>query len=227
LPLGSALHNAHAFMRASQQKREPVVLDDARQVFAESYDVLASNPIVEFSDESEREAHREAGFKYVALIHADLRKDEVLAVEEPFEVPLVDPGTGEVLDRPLKGVLDLVCREPDGSLVVVDLKTAATRYSPDRLRTDLQATLYSYAATILYPERAAFRFDVVLKARTPRFEHVYVTRGEEDYRRMIGLVRIAERAIEAGVFVPSDGFYCQGCGFKRSCRSWTGRVAAA
>jgi hypothetical protein len=57
---------------------------------------------------------------------------EILAVEEPFDVPLIDLDSGEVLDRALVGTLDLVERDAEGRVVVVDLKTSARRYTEDQ-----------------------------------------------------------------------------------------------
>ena len=53
---------------------------------------------------------------------------EVVAVEQPFAVPLIDQETGEVLERDLVGTLDLLERDAEG-LVVVDLKTSARKYT--------------------------------------------------------------------------------------------------
>jgi hypothetical protein len=59
---------------------------------------------------------------------------EVLAVEQPFAVPLIDQETGEGLDRDLVGTLDLLKRDADG-LVVVDLKTSARKYTDLQVQT--------------------------------------------------------------------------------------------
>ena len=59
---------------------------------------------------------------------------EVVAVESAFAVPLVDQATGAVLDRDLVGSLDLVERDAEGRLVVVDLKTAARKYTSTSVR---------------------------------------------------------------------------------------------
>ncbi len=48
---------------------------------------------------------------------------EIVGVEQPFDVPLIDLDTGEVLDRALVGTLDLIERDGEGRIVVVDLKT--------------------------------------------------------------------------------------------------------
>jgi RecB family exonuclease len=57
---------------------------------------------------------------------------EIVGVEQPFDVPLIDLDTGEVLDRALVGTLDLLERDAQGGLVVVDLKTSARKYSEDQ-----------------------------------------------------------------------------------------------
>lgn len=225
LVLGSAVHHAHAFVRSRQKAGKPTVLDDARQVFVESFEAMASNPIVAFQ-EGEAESLREEGLKYVDLIATNLGKEEVVAVEQDFEVPLVD-STGEVLERPLRGSFDLVLRAADGSLVVEDLKTAAVRYSADKLANDLQATTYCYAASRLWPGGARFRFAVVLKHRKPTFERIEVVRHQAAFDRLIALVRMAEKGIDAGVFVPNDGCWaCNGCGYRSACAKWAAEPAS-
>ena len=54
---------------------------------------------------------------------------EIVGVEQPFDVPLIDLDTGEVLDRALVGTLDLIERDAEGRTVVVDLKRAARKYT--------------------------------------------------------------------------------------------------
>jgi len=75
------------------------------------------------------------------MLEAFYRKQEpgteVVGVEIPFEVPLIDQETGEVLDRPLVGSLDLIERSAEGQLVVVDIKTAGRKY------TEVQASYCS------------------------------------------------------------------------------------
>src|SRR5437868_2919273 len=71
LILGSAIHHAHAFLRVQQKRGERVVLDDAKQVFAESLATLAEGGLVHF-EEGEFEEKREAGLGYVDLLHANL-----------------------------------------------------------------------------------------------------------------------------------------------------------
>ena len=48
---------------------------------------------------------------------------EIVSVGQPFSVPLIDPDTGELLERDLVGTWDLRERDAEG-FVVVDLKTS-------------------------------------------------------------------------------------------------------
>src|SRR5262249_21392758 len=52
---------------------------------------------------------------------------------------------GAVLDRDLLGTLDLVERDAQGRLVVVDLKTAAREYTDLQVEASLQLSIDSYA----------------------------------------------------------------------------------
>jgi len=46
---------------------------------------------------------------------------DVVAVEQPFKVPLIDPETGEVLERDVVGSLDLLQRDAEGLVVTVEV----------------------------------------------------------------------------------------------------------
>jgi RecB family exonuclease len=95
---------------------------------------------------------------------------QVVAVDSAFAVPLVDQATGAVLERDLVGTLDLVERQADGRLVVVDLKTAARKYSDLQVDASLQLSIYSYATAMngLADEQdLRLRFDVLTKTRQP------------------------------------------------------------
>ncbi len=94
---------------------------------------------------------------------------EVVGVEVPFEVPLIAQETGELLDRPLVGSLDLLERSPEGRLVVVDIKTASRKYTALQVEASLQLSIYSYATAmngLADQEDLRLRFDVLTKSRS-------------------------------------------------------------
>lgn len=63
-------------------------------------------------------------------------------------MPLIDPETGEVLDRDLVGTLDRLEKDSEGRVVVVDLKTAARKYGDLQVDASLQLSVYSYATAM-------------------------------------------------------------------------------
>ena len=102
-----------------------------------------------------------------------------MAVESAFAVPLVDQDTGAVLDRDLVGSLDLVERDPEGRLVVVDLKTAARKYSDLQVEASLQLSVYSYATAmngLADQEDLRLRFDVLTKTKQPELHRYWTQR---------------------------------------------------
>jgi len=104
---------------------------------------------------------------------------EIVGVEQPFDVPLIDQDTGEVLDRALVGTLDLLERDAEGGLVVVDLKTSARKYSDLQVEASLQLSVYSYATQMngLADEQdLRLRFDVLTKTKQPELCRYWTTR---------------------------------------------------
>jgi hypothetical protein len=89
---------------------------------------------------------------------------EIVGVEQPFDVPLVDLDTGEVPDRALVGTLDLIERDGEGRVVVVDLKTSARKYTSLQTEASLPLSVYSYATAmngLAGQEDLRLRFDVL------------------------------------------------------------------
>jgi len=69
------------------------------------------------------------GGRMLAVYVREYRGGPVRQIELPFRVPLTDKQTGETLDLPLDGYIDLL--EADGT--VVELKTSGKAFSRSRL----------------------------------------------------------------------------------------------
>ena len=112
---------------------------------------------------------------------------EVVAVEQPFVVPLIDQETGEVLDRDLVGTLDLLERDAEG-LVVVDLKTSARKYTDLQVEASLQLSVYSYAVGLSQftnRDDVRLRFDVLTKTGQPELHRYWTTRDRAANARYV------------------------------------------
>ena len=147
----------------------------------------------------------------------------IQSVAEPFRIDM--PG----LSKPVIGELDMVISEQTpfddenakGSDTIVDFKTAARMWSDDRPAKDLQATVFSYAFEKTHGHRPSFRFDVVTKAKTPTVKHLHTSRDEDHYQRLEKMFLMADKGIQAGIFLPNEGsFACADCPFADHCAGW-------
>ena len=92
-----------------------------------------------------------------------------LAVEQAFQVPLVNPDTGSPSRAfTVAGRIDGIVRLPDGRMAVLEVKTCSEDISPDseywlRLRGDGQISLYVLAARALGYDAATVLYDVTRK----------------------------------------------------------------
>ena len=124
-------------------------VEDVQAYFASLWALETAHRPVRFGEKDSPESLLDLGTRMLAVLCAEVPDaTEVVAVESAFAVPLVDQATGAVLDRDLVGTLDLVERDAEGRLVVVDLKTAARKYSDLQVEASLQLSIYSYATAM-------------------------------------------------------------------------------
>ena len=138
------------------------------------------------------------------------------AVEQPFEMTMIDPDTGEVLEEKLVGVMDLVLIEDD-DFVLVEHKTAAKKWTLDQLLYDFQVTAYQMAVHEKGRENVRLRYQVITKTKSPQVQIEDVMRtdaDEDDFRRIsLGVLK----AIDHGVSYPVRGWQCRGCPYQTAC----------
>jgi CRISPR/Cas system-associated exonuclease Cas4 (RecB family) len=153
------------------------------------------------------------------LVRAYLAKygeQPVVAVEERFEVDLVNPDTGECLPRPLLGYFDLLVEDGDS---IVEVKTTARAWSASSLDRHLQVGAYAAAAIAMHGE-AKVVVHTIIKTKTPRVEELLVERTEESNRWFFQAASAIERAIGASHFPPTPGPLCFECEFAKACLEW-------
>ena len=140
--------------------------------------------------------------------------DEVVATDVAFRVNL--PGS-----KPLIGEFDAVV-EHQGRVIIVDFKTAASKWPAVKCHKDLQATAYLYALRQgLDSRESLFRYDVITKAKTPTVTRYLTNRTQDDFDRFLQLVKIADRVVEDELFYPHEtSFACSGCQYSGACLRW-------
>jgi len=140
------------------------------------------------------------------------------AIEHPFEVPLVDQQSGESLDLPLVGRIDLIETGP----VIVDLKTSAYKPDPKDVNMNLQMTAYSYAYHHITGEFPKLRMDYLIKTKTPRLERVKTSRNSLAFRKLFLLTKEVLNGIRSRIFFPNPSWRCGDCEYRQVCWMFNG-----
>src|SRR5262245_60559412 len=211
---GVGIHAAAAYFFRGVAQGAPPGVADVQGHFEALWNLETQAQPLRFGEKETKESLRDLAMRMLAVLHQEFDpRTRVLAVEEPFRVPLVDVDTGEVLDRDLVGTVDLVERDAERRLVVVDLKTAARRYSDLQAEQSLQLSIYSYAMSLgphAGEEDVHLRFDVLTKTRQPELCRYWTTRDRAASVRLFRLTAEVLKAIETAIFHPIVGWQCKG-----------------
>lgn len=178
-------------------------------------------PAIKFAEDETSEKLLATGRAMLGAYMANLNPEErILGVAVPFSVLLRD-AAGVALASPLIGELDCVTDSPDGP-IIVDWKTAAKRWSPNKATLDLQPTCYLYAVPE-YDRRPVrgFRFEIITKTKEPAVQCCDTTRDQDSVERLVETVKVIERQVRAEAFLPNDqSWSCGDCPYAEPCKSW-------
>ena len=227
LSFGSAYHRALEWVHLTRKEGHVPKPNESGDLFADIWGrQLEDDKNIRFDESQDAEACRVQGMDMVAAYVEQIDSEErVLSVNAAFAVPLVD-SEGKVLEKPLVGELDLVV--DCNGVTVCDMKTSARRWPKGQADKSLQPTAYIYAYRQLHGDGVPFRYDVAIKNKKPVIEHHVTRRTQDQFRRMVELIKRVESMIAAGHFLPNESsFYCSGCPHHEPCRAWhteAGRV---
>ena len=224
LAFGSGIHGAAAFLfRGVGQGSRPSVAD-VQGFFEAFWNLETEHRPLRFGEKESKASLLDLAARMLAVLCDNVADGtDVVAVEQPFKVPLIDQETGELLDRDLVGKIDVLERDAERRLVVVDLKTAARKYTDVQVEMSLQLSVYSYAASmngLADQDDVRLRFDVLTKTKQPELHRYWTTRDRAANVRLFRLVSEVLGAIEAGAFHPIVGWQCKDCVFRSKCWAW-------
>ena len=155
--------------------------------------------------------------------NVDLAGMEIVGVEVPLSATLFTD-TGGKTDINLIGVIDLLLRDANGNLLVVDNKTSKQAKSQDAVDDDLQFSSYSYlliANKYVFPcAEVNCRFDVLRKLKTPKLEHYFTSRTAEHRKRFSKIANAVLAGIESRLFIPVKNWMCSDCQYSDACADW-------
>jgi len=217
LAFGSSVHAAVEWFHRERLAGRTPTPEAVANIFAADWFAQNLEPVV-FPAKESQEILAEKGGELVRLYVEEADGALPLMTEDRFEIDLVDPETGEVLDVRLRGVIDLV--EVDGTLV--ELKTAARTFDTGTLERHLQLSTYALVRFLAIGSVPPLRIDALLKTKAPRLERLPASRTVEDLAWTARLILSVARAIEAGAFFPNPSYRCSECEFFAHCQAWRG-----
>ncbi len=220
LVFGTAFHAACGSCAQCHMEGGEVDADHAVGIFEIALNTeMDGEKKVEFKKDESRAEMVTTGERMVRAFVGSWRPNKILGVGVPFCVN-ISKGD-DTLELPLVGEYDLVEEGKDGKPVIVDWKTAARRWADYKCHKDLQATCYAYAFNEVNGVIPTVRFDVATKTRSPEIIPFPTSRAEDDFARLFKIVKMVERGVAAGVFVPNmNGFHCDGCEYAANCEAW-------
>jgi len=224
LVLGSAVHAALAEYHNRLCLRRDCSREEIQEAFLGAWREREEQQPVDYRRGQDWEKAIDQGVALLELYLSEPPPKNVVGVEQRFMVPLHN-SRGEILEKPLVAILDLIC-EDEEELKVVEFKTSGRKYSEAETATSLQVTCYLNAIREKYDRSASLYYKILVKTKTPQVQEIKTGRTPADISRLGDLVEVVERAIAAGVFYPIENVMnCSGCPFRQPCREWNGSAA--
>jgi putative RecB family exonuclease len=218
MAFGSSVHAAVEWLHKQRLEGRQPELTAVLQIFDADWYAQNTEPLV-FSSWESKDSLSERGRAMLQLYVESCNGTKPVAVEQPFELDLADPETGEVWDLRLRGIIDLV----EEGETLVDLKTAGRTLEHGGLERHLQLSTYF----LQHGRIPKLRLDMLLKTTKPRLERHPTTRSVEDLGWTAQLIREVALAIQTEHFFPNPSWRCTECEYFAHCQQWRGTWPSA
>ncbi|MCB9475322.1 MAG: PD-(D/E)XK nuclease family protein [Deltaproteobacteria bacterium] len=218
LVFGSAIHHALAhYYRNLQVAGEKIQEGDLLGTYVDYLDEELDRPIPLLFDDPDDEGRlKDKGVALLQMFHEKADCPNVLAVEQPFAIELIDSTTGEVMEPKLVGAIDLII-EGSKRPEIVEHKTTSKRYSKWQLDLEMQPSVYKLAAEELGLGETDVRYQLLVKTKTPSLQQCSVKRSDSQIQEMAETFCAVLQAIESGHFYRNRSWACQDCPFRHAC----------
>lgn len=225
---GSAIHAAiEIYYRAVKNNRtvEPGELVDQFRIHLELNLEQQTVPVIYKKDLPDKKAAFAMGESLIKVFHENAITSDLTVID--VEVPLTATlykNDGQPTDYKLAGIIDVIFKDKQGNVIVVDNKTAARSMAQKTADENNQMTAYAYllaANKFVFPTAPVnCRFDVLRKLKKPKLEYVYTSRTSDDRKRFARIANGVLDAIDAGIFIPQTSWLCTDCGHQDACGDW-------
>lgn len=217
MAFGTSVHAAVEWFHNERLAGRVPELESVLQVFDADWYAQNTEPLV-FSEKESKDSVAEKGRAMLRVYVESATQVKPVAVEQPFEVDLADPETGELFDLRLRGIIDLV----EEGETLVDLKTAGRTLEVGGLERHLQLSTYALAHVLLHGTIPKLRLDMLLKTAKPRLERHETSRTLEDLGWTARLIYEVSLAIQTEHFFPNPSWRCTECEYFAHCQQWRG-----
>ena len=217
MAFGTSVHAAVEWLHRERLAGRTPELTGILQVFEADWYAQNVEPLV-FSERESKDTLAEKGRAMLQLYTESVNGVKPIAVEQPFELDLADPETGELLEVRLRGIIDLV----EEGETLGDLKTAGRTLEQGGLERHLQLSTYALAFFLLHGSIPKLRLDMLLKTTKPRLERHVTTRTVEDLGWTARLIHEVAAAIQTEHFFPNPSWRCTECEYFAHCQQWRG-----
>jgi CRISPR/Cas system-associated exonuclease Cas4 (RecB family) len=218
LAFGSAVHSAlealHLVRLDGDQTTDPTQFV---RVFRADWQAEVDTQL-SFKEGDSPEHLRALGEQLVAAYMHWLADRPIVAAEQPFEIDLIDPETGEVSGERMRGYFDVIF--PDD--VVVEVKTAARRFDEGTIARKIQFSAYAYAWRQMRGRDPTVLVVSLLKQKRPDVVESIALRTKEDDAFFFHLALDVADAIDQRCFPPNPGFMCSDCEYGKACKRFRG-----
>ena len=217
--IGKVVHSALAHIYRQRIGGYTCTADNLPMIVADAWNMSMEQEQPYFCDDAEEEKARYQVLSLVTsyLESVAIQNERPVAIEKRYEVPLIDPLTGEYFGIPLVGVIDLVLEEESG-YVITDFKTASSS-SLCEMQYELQLTAYSYLVrNIIEEDETRCEVRQLVKTKVPKVNvYRFSRRTEEHFNRFFGLIREYLDALDKGIYNYRPSWQCSMCDHYGSC----------
>jgi DNA helicase-2/ATP-dependent DNA helicase PcrA len=215
LAFGKTIHQViHDLHQWSIYSGEPLNASGAISNFARQWEqvITEQEPVLKDIAEIADYAHL-AELMLIGYVEAHKDRPQPFLLEFPFEIKLHDEHYGH--HYVLSGVIDRIDQEEDG-LVIVDFKTGKRKPSMRDLASDVQLSVYAFAAGEVFGREVKELVLYHLRDQTP----LSAKRSSEQIRQLKDfLMPHVVRGIAERRFAPRPGYWCNFCEFKNRCQA--------
>ena len=229
LPFGSAIHSAiEMYYRSVKNSGNPEPLEAIIGRFEDSLSLDLDHsdiPVIYKKEAPDKDSVIKMGKGLLEMFYesVDLTGMQIIGAEVPMSATLYTEA-GSATELKLIGVLDLLLRDQNGELLIVDHKTSARKKAQSTINEDLAFTAYSWLVAanryVLPSADVNCRMDVLRKLKTPKMEQYYTVRTRADRKKFAKIASIVLAGIENRIFMPQPSWMCSDCSQKKSCQAW-------